>query len=109
MASINNLKAGRPITVEGLGTNTFTATTAGPHHVRIASTVTPVSGLVIVINLNGSAVATTPALTASGMSVEIETNIQMAVSDVVTIVLTGNSAQDIIPNSIKSIITIDII
>lgn len=109
MASINNLKAGKPITVEGLGTNTFTATTSGPHHIRIATTVTPASGLAIVINLNGSAVITSPTLSAAEMSVEVEANIQMAVSDVVTLVLTGNNAQDIVPNSIKSLITIDLI
>lgn len=109
MASIT-LQALVPISVEGLGTDTFTVLVAGPHKFSIRSTMDPTSNLSIVINQNGSPIATSPTISTLEQELQLEAKAYCAVSDVITFVLSSTGApNDITPNNVKSLITIEIL
>lgn len=97
-------------TVEGLGTTTYTVGVAGPHRVRVRSTMVPQSGLVITINLNGSPVMVSPTISVTEQALSLEAFMQCAVADVITVVLTSSGTMnDSILNDIKSTVVIDLL
>lgn len=97
-------------TVEGLGTTTYTVGVAGPHRIGVRSTMNPVSGLVLTINLNGSAIAPSPTISATEQALSLSAITLCAVSDVITVVVSSTGGNnDITPNEVKSTIVIDLI
>lgn len=97
-------------TVEGLGTTTFIVPTTGPYRVRVRSTMVPISGLIITINLASTVEATTPAISVTAQALSLETKFQATAADVITVVLTSTGGNnDIIPNDVKSTVVIDLL
>lgn len=97
-------------TVEGLGTTTFTVGIAGPHRIGARATMVPTSGLIITINKNGSALATSPTISATEQALSLSAISQCAVGDILTVVLTSTGGNnDIIPNDVKTTVVIDLI
>ena len=108
----------------GLGTATYTVTTAGLYTASCSSTipyeqgtsnnssVTPStsSALQIVINQNGSPVVTVGGSasnpTPTQPSLSAVARLQCAASDVITIVLSSANAIDAQPNSVKSVMNL---
>lgn len=123
------------VVVAGLGTTTFTMTTAGQYWVQVSSTVpyiasgtaafsdgytgpnqtgtyigTTDSQLQIVVNKNGSPQLTLGGATnnpsATQPSVAGAVKFSVSAADTVTVVLTSTSASDAIPNAVKTTINI---
>lgn len=90
--------------VSGLDTYTFTVTIAGPHFVSATSTDVPLSGVQLVVNLNGSPVATSPAVATSKQAVSVKAAMNCAVNDVITVVISSATALDALTNNIKTTI-----
>lgn len=88
--------------LSGTGTATFTAPFARSFKFEVESTLTPPSGLQIVINLNGSAVVTQAISSSTAMTTGASAQIACAASDVVTIVISSSVQNDIILNNVKS-------
>jgi hypothetical protein len=89
----------------GLNTFTYTVLVAGIYNFIIQSSLLPPSGLSIVINQNGSPVATSAAPTATQSHVELEApGVNCAVNDVITFVLTSSVALDAGTKSLINII-----
>jgi hypothetical protein len=88
----------------GLGTFVYTVTVAGIYNFVIQSAILPPSSLSIVINQNGSPIATSAAPSATQSHVELEASgINCSVNDSITFVLTSSAASD---TSTKSLINI---
>lgn len=122
--TINSLSAIASTVVTGLGTQTFNITTAGLYTCAFEFTIPYVpagssansastagqSGLQVVVNQNGTPILTlggasnnpTPTQPSLGGSCQI----QAAVNDVITVVLTSANAVDTYPNAIKGIINL---
>lgn len=111
MANMNMTGKGyQSSNVEGLGTTTYVVATTGPHKVKVRSTMTPVSGLIITINLNASPTSTTPSVSVTAQALQLESKFQATAGDTITVVLTtSGSNNDITPNEVKSIITVDLL
>ena len=92
----------------GLGTFSYTALVAGLYNVASQSSVVPPSGLSVVINKNGSPVATSIAPSAAAQVVDIQAQLSCAINDVITVVLSSSTASDLVLNNVKSIITINL-
>jgi len=92
----------------GLGTWTYTASVAGLYDIAAVASVLPPSGLSIVINQNGSPVATSLTPSAAQLSVSAQVmNLNVAASDVITVVLTSSTQSDTLPNALKTLITLN--
>jgi hypothetical protein len=91
----------------GLGTFTYTAALAGVYFVSAQSSVLPPSGLSIVINQNGSPVMTSAAPSAAEQTVNLQDQINCAASDVITVVISSSNANDLMLNTVKTIITLN--
>ena len=102
-----NLKDTQANVEAGLNTYTYTVPAAGIYQFSCQSTVVPPSGLSIVINKNGSPVATsaTPGATQNFISIAA-VNVKCAASDVITFVLTSAQAIDSQLQNVKSIVNI---
>lgn len=97
-------------TVEGLGTTTFIVPTTGPYRVRVRSTMVPISGLIITINLNSTGEGTSPTISVTEQALSLEAKFQATAADTITVVLTSTGGNnDIIPNDVKSTIVIDLL
>jgi len=90
----------------GLGTCSFTVAIAGAYFISSQSTVVPPSGLSVVINLNGSPVATSASTDPSERTVGVSGWAQCAISDVITVVFTSSTFNDQLLNTIKSTIVL---
>lgn len=91
----------------GLNTFTYTVTAVGIYQFSCQSTVVPPSGLSIVINKNGSPIATSATPSANQNFIAIAAvNVSCAISDVITIVLTSAVALDAMLQNVKSTINI---
>lgn len=95
--------------MSGLGTGTFTAAAAGALQIDVYSTMVPPSGLSVVINQNGSPIYTSPTPTAVDQTVRISTVAQVAVSDVITVVLSSTNLNDAPPNNIKTSVNLHMV
>ncbi len=102
-----NIKANSTGAVAGLGTFTFNVLVAGPYYLRAQCTDVPPSGLSIVLNHNGSPVASSPSLNTDVQSIEVESHIYCNVSDVLTVVISSSSTNDQLLNTVKTIIRLD--
>jgi hypothetical protein len=103
------IRATVPTVMEGLNTYTYTVTAAaaGLHYVKVRATEQTPSGLSIVINLNGSPLATSPAPTATQIHSEIQVlNFVCVASDVITVVVSSAAAIDALRNTVKTTITL---
>jgi len=93
--------------VGGLGTWTDTITVAGLYNIASNSTVFPPSGLSVIINLNGSPIASSAAPSAAEQVVNVQaTSVPCAVNDVITVVISSSAANDQILNAVKTIIVL---
>lgn len=90
----------------GLGTFTHTTAHTAIYFVSSQSSVLPPSGLSVVINKNGSPVVTSAAPSAAEQLVSLQTLISCTAGDVITVVLSSSSANDLMLNSVKTLITI---
>lgn len=102
----NTLKDTQSTIIVGLGTWTYTVTTAGLHFVDATATENPPSSLSIVINLNGSPIATSPTPSAPQQAVEAQALFPCAASDVITVVLSSSAAIDNQLNTVKTLINL---
>lgn len=91
----------------GLNTYTYTVLKAGIYNFFVETTVVPPSGLSVVINQNGTPIATSAAPSATQQVVDITASgVNCAVNDVITFVLTSSSAIDTQGQNVKSLINI---
>lgn len=103
------LSSRHSVAVEGLGTQTYTVSIAGAYEVEVKSFLTPPTGLVLTINLNGSAVATSQTVNVNSQLLALSTAFHASVADVITVVMSSAVANDSIPNMVKSIVDLGII
>lgn len=98
------LKSSESNVIRGLGTYTYTVNTAGLHSVESRGNMLPGSGLSVVINHNGSPVASSAAPSAAQSVMSIQAlGIQCAVNDTLSIVYSSSVNSD---NSQVSIATV---
>lgn len=91
----------------GLGTFTYTVPEAGFITFSIQSTIVPPSSLSIVINQNGTPIATSAAPLATQQFVDLTASgVSCAINDAITFVLTSSAAIDAEPQNVKSLINI---
>lgn len=93
--------------VSGLGTFQRTIGTAGMHRLSIQTMENPPSGMSIVINQNGSSVASASSPAASQQVINLQIVVNCALNDVITFVLSSSAASDNQPNGVNSLITVD--
>lgn len=101
------LKGAQSNTVSGLGTFTYNIVSTGTHKVSVNISECPPSGISVVINNNGSSVATKTAPASSQQIISLLYTGAFTAADVVTIVLSSSSAIDALPLGVKTIINID--
>lgn len=94
--------------VNGLNTYQYTVATAAVHVAKIRVPVTPPSGLSIVINQNGSPIATATVPAALQTHMELTASINCAVNDIITWVLTSSTASDEQLNTIQAILNLHV-
>lgn len=102
----NTLKDTQTTIIVGLGTWTYTVVTAGLYFVDATASENPPSGLSIVINQNGSPVATSTAPSVPQQTIGIQKLFPCAASDVITVVLTSSAANDNQLNTVKTLINL---
>jgi hypothetical protein len=104
---MNLLKDSESNAVVGLGTSQHTTANAGLYEVDVRSTIVPPSGLSIVINLNGSPISTSAAPTINDVFAGCHAEFNCAIGDVITVVLSSSSVQDIVGlQNVKSVISV---
>jgi hypothetical protein len=102
-----NIKANSTQSVAGLGTFTFNVLIAGPYYLRAQCTDVPPSGLSIVLNHNGSPIASSPSLNTDVQSIEIDAHAYCAISDTLTVVISSSATNDQLLNTVKTNIRLD--
>jgi hypothetical protein len=91
----------------GLGTFTYTVLHAGIYNFSVQSTVVPTSSLSIVINQNGSPIATSATPSAQQEAINLTASgVACSVNDVISFVLTSAAAIDSEGQNVKSLINI---
>ena len=92
----------------GLQTATFTVPTggAGIYFVNMQVTEIPPSGLSIVVNKNGSPVFTAPTIGQTQSALQFRYSQLYADADVITVVMSSSTANDLLLNSVKSNVSI---
>lgn len=106
----NSLQLEGNSVVSGLGTFTYTVLAANRLEVQVKSTIPAGSGLLIVINNNGSPLvssggdSTNPTPTQPSLGASTIAN--FAAADVITVVLSSSNAVDALPNAVKSVISL---
>lgn len=100
------LIADQSSSVSGLGTSTFVSPIARSFKVDAESTLNPPTGVQIVINKNGSAVATKAISSSTATTTGISAQIACAIGDTITVVLTSAVVNDTILNNVKTSILI---
>ena len=103
---MNVLMAGKGNPVANLGAWTFTVVTAGLYKMDIESFMVPISGLVAVIDQNGTPLATSIAVQPNQNNLFLETKIFANPGDLLTVTLSSSSVNDNIPNDLKSLINV---
>jgi len=100
----NFFSGAKPISIVGLGTWTHNVTTPGMRYISAVASEVPPSGLSIVINLNGSPIATSVTPSAAQQVVSAQILTQCALNDVLTVVLSSSSPIDNQLNTVKTLI-----
>lgn len=91
----------------GLGTLTFTVRAAGDYNVKVDLTENPPSGLTISVNKNTVSQFTSPVITPTQSAQQFKVYLpQLAINDVIDVVLSSASAIDSQLNTVKSNISI---
>ncbi len=106
----NTLIINQPRVDVGLQTSTYTVPSggAGLYNVRVQCTEIPPSGLSIVVNQNGSPVYTAATLGQTQSAIQFKAGaILCAAADVITVVFSSSSANDLLLNSVKSNVSIE--
>lgn len=80
--------------INQLGTYSFTATVAGDCVAKISMLVNPPSGMSILIQQNGSTKASASSPAANQQAIDLSVTMHLAISDVVSFVLSSSSPQD---------------
>ncbi len=93
------------IKVCGLGTYIHTVATAGLFKVSVSSTVVPVSTLQISIQKN-SETALTSAAAGNQSILNLQTRLNCAINDTITVVLSSSAVSDNQLNTVSSLISI---
>jgi hypothetical protein len=108
--AINSLQLNGSSPFAGLGTSLYNVLTAGPYTVAITSTIPQNSGLQIVINQNSTPIVTIGGIasnpTPTQESMGTSANLQCAVNDVISVVLSSSAIADQAPNAVKSVINL---
>lgn len=92
-----------------LDTYNHTAATANMYMVKVDVTETPPSGLIITIQQNSSTVVSTTTAPASTQQlVSLQTVINCAASDVISVILSSSSAADKALNNIRGTLNIHV-
>lgn len=102
----NTLVADSNSTVSGLGTSTFIAPSTIHYSISVESTLTPPTGVQIVINQNGTPLITKAISAPSAMSTSASVIVAATAGDSITVVLTSSVLNDTLLNNVKSTITI---
>ncbi len=100
----NYFNAVAPVAVVGLGTWTHNVVTPGLRTISAVASEVPPSGLSIVINVNGSPIATSVAPSAGQNHISLEVKTICAANDVITVVMSSSSVIDNQLNTVKTII-----
>jgi hypothetical protein len=106
MATIATLVLNQNYILNGLGTLTYTVTTAGFVRIQNESSVMTPSGLAIVVQQNGSTVYTAPVLSPTQLGISFQFSFIAAVNDVITVVYSSGAAIDSLLNSVKTNVSI---
>lgn len=105
---MNILKDAESNAIVGLGTNQHTCANTSLYVVDVRTTIVPTSGLSIVINLNGSPVATSTAPGSNDIFASLHASMECVPTDIITVVLSSSTLQDILNlNNVKSVISIN--
>ena len=97
---------GKTKILTNLDTYVHTALLASIYTVEVQLTETPPSGMSIVIQQNGSPMATLSAPAASQSVMDLQVKLNCAISDTISIVLASSSAIDKQLNNIRAILKI---
>lgn len=97
----NILILNQPSVEVGLTTETFTIPTTGLYNVAAQITEIPPSGLSVVINQNGSPIYTAPTITPTQTALQFKFSFPATAADVITVVLSSSTANDLLLNSVK--------
>lgn len=89
-----------------LDTYTYTVTQAGIWKASIQAYLNAPSSLSVVINKNGTPVATSTAPTTPQINLQMSVNIPCAINDVITFVLTSGNSNDTIMNGARFLMTL---
>lgn len=100
----NTLKDNQSNIICGLGTYTHTVVVAGMFFVSATCLENPPSGVSIVIQLNGTPIATSTAPAASQEAINIQTLLTCNVNDVISVVISSSSAIDNQLNTVKTLV-----
>lgn len=91
----------------GLGTYTHTCASTALYSVNVQLSVIPASSAVIVIKLNSSTLATSPAPSATQNHIELSAaNINCTATDVLSVVITSAATADALPQALKGTVQI---
>jgi hypothetical protein len=92
--------------LDGLGTLTFIIPATGEYTVRVQSTFTPESSLVVVVADGVTTLFTAPAVTPTQSALEFKFFFAATAADVITVVFSSAAAIDNQLNTIKSNVSI---
>ncbi len=94
-------------TLTGLGTYTRTITTSGLYNIYATCSVLPSSSVSIVIQKNGSPIATSAAPTSAQQTINLTImDENCAVNDVISFVISSSSEYDAVPNVVKTLMSV---
>lgn len=91
---------------DALDTYNHTTTSATTYKVRVRLTELPPSGITITIKNNGATITTSTAASSRQRAITVESVINCAAADVLSIVLDSSTPADVNLNVLKAIITI---
>lgn len=96
----NILLSDRPYVSVGLDDYTYTVPATGRYYVSLQATEIPPSGLSIVIKNGVTTIYTAPAVTETQIALQFRNTYLFTAADVITIEITGSSA-DALRNNVK--------
>lgn len=108
MAQTLILNGAQTAVINALDTYNYTVKTAAVHYASIQMSVIPASGLSILIKQNSSTIASFSSPAPMQNVIDLACNINAAVSDVISFVISSSSPIDQQLNTIKGIINIHV-
>lgn len=108
MAASFVLKDNQANQICGLGSFTYTVSSAGPFSVNVMSSVNPASSLSITIAQSGSQSVSVSSVAPSSVQshIELSNKFNCAVSDVLTVTISSSAAIDEQLNTVESIVVL---